>query len=82
MPMLLTNRNHFYPKTAIDSLFYIKNHWDDDPEFQEKCQEMINSIFEKFPGLMPLPNRLLSKQCDDFTNHIAFFVGRRIRSDV
>ena len=74
MPMLLTGRNHNCPTTTIDGLFYIKNHNEDDPEFQEKCQEMINSIFEKFPGLTPLPNRLLAKQGDNITDHIATFV--------
>ena len=71
--MYLHTRNFNCPKTTIDGLFYIKNH-NDDLEFQKKCQEMINSIFEKFPGLMPLPNRSLAEQSDNITDHIATFV--------
>jgi len=74
MPMVLHGRNYNYPQTTIDGLFYIKNHNGDDPLFQEKCQEMINSIFEKFPGLIPLPNRLLAEQGNNITDHITRFV--------
>ena len=74
MPMLLHLRNYGCPKQAIDAIFYIKNHTKDDPDFQRQCQEMINSIFEKFPGLMPLPSRSLAKQSDAVTDHIATFV--------
>ena len=76
--MYIHTRNYIYPQQAVDAIFYIKNHNDDDPEFQEKCQEMINLLFEKFPGLMPLPNRLLAKQGDNITDHIATFVKSSI----
>ena len=78
MPMVLHGRNYCCPKITIDNLFYIKNHNDDDPEFQEKCQEMINLLFEKFPGLMPLPNRLLAEQGNNVTDHIATIVKSSI----
>lgn len=68
--MHLHNRNAGYPKQAVDSLFYIKNHSDKNPDFQKQCQEMINLLFEKFPGLMPLPNRSLSEQGQDITDQI------------
>ena len=74
MPMILHGRNYDCPKTTIANLFYIKNHNGDDPNFQEQCQEMINLLFEKFPGLMPLPNRSLAEQGDNVTDHIATFV--------
>lgn len=67
-------RNSFYPKQVIDGLFYIKNHSKKDPIFQEQCQEMINLLFEKFPGLMPLPNRSLAEQGNDITENITAVV--------
>jgi len=63
-----------YTQRAIDSLFYIKTHSGDDPDFQGECQEMINLLFEKFPGLLPLPDRSLAKQSDDLTEQIASVV--------
>ena len=72
--MHIHKRNFNCPKQAIDCLFYIKNHSVDDPIFQEQCQEMINLLFEKFPGLMPLPNRSLAEQGNDVTDNIAAVV--------
>ena len=74
--MRIHNRNKFYPQQIIDNLFYIKNHSDDDPIFQKQCQEMINLLFEKFPGHMPLPNRSLAEQGNDVT----IYIERAIRS--
>ncbi len=74
MKMTMTNWAH--PKQAIDALFYIKNHSDDEPDFQEKCQEMINLLFERFPGLMPLPNRPLAEQSKDVTDIMSAIVRR------
>jgi len=72
--MRITMRNWIYPKQAIDALFYIKNHSDADPVFQKQCQEMINLLFEKFPGLLPLPNRSLAEQGNDVTDYIALAI--------
>jgi hypothetical protein len=74
--MRVTIRNWIFPKQAIDSLFYIKNHSDDDPGFQEQCQEMINILFEKFPGLIPLPNRSLAEHSDNLAEDIGAVVSR------
>jgi len=74
--MHLHERNGIYPKQAIDALFYIKNHSNDDPAFQEQCQETINLLFEKFPGLLPLPNRSLTEQSDNSTEHIGTVISR------
>lgn len=74
--MRVNQRNQYLPKTAIDALFYIKNHSDDDPVFKGQCQEMINLLYEKFPGLMPLPDRSLTEQSDDVT----IYIERAIRS--
>jgi len=74
--MIINLRNWIHPQQAINALFYIKNHSDDDPAFQEQCQEMINLLFEKFPGLMPLPGRSLAKQSDKLTEHIGAVIGR------
>jgi len=72
--MHIHKRNWVYPAQAIDALFYIKNHSDDDPTFQKHCQETINLLFEKFPGLMPLPDRSLAEQSDNLTEQIASVV--------
>jgi hypothetical protein len=69
--MHIHKRNWTYPQQGIDALFYIKNHSDDDPDFQIQCQEMINLLFEKFPGLMPLPDRSLAEQGDNLTEQIS-----------
>jgi len=74
--MKLNLRNFIHPQQAIDHLFYIKNHSEDDPVFQKQCQEMINILFEKFPGLMPLPDRLLTEQCNDVTEIVTAVLGR------
>ena len=72
--MRITLRNCGCPKQAIESLFYIKNHSNDDTKFQEQCQEMINILFEKFPGLMPLPSRSLTEQGNDVTGYISLAI--------
>jgi hypothetical protein len=72
--MRVNKYNSECPKQAVNSLFYIKNHSDDDPTFQEQCQEMINLLFEKFPGLMPLPSRSLTEQGNDVTDYIAIAI--------
>ena len=69
-------QNWIVPKQAVDALFYIKNHSPDDPTFQAQCQEMINLLFEKFPGLMPLPNRSLAEQSEQLTKHLSAVIRR------
>lgn len=74
--MKVNERNMGIIQNAINSVFYIKNHSDDDPIFQGQLQEIINLLFEKFPGLMPLPDRSLAEQGDDVT----IYIQRAIRS--
>jgi len=74
--MRINTRNMGTPRMVIDGLFYIKNHSDNDPTFQKHCQETINLLFEKFPGLMPLPDRSLAEQGNDVT----IYIERAIRS--
>ena len=69
--MRINGRNWIYIPNAINALFYIKNHSDDDPTLQEKCQNMINLLFEKFPGVMPIPSRSLTEQSSDVVDYIA-----------
>ena len=73
--MRINKYNRDTPGHVIHSLFYIKNHSGDDPVFQKQCQEMINILFEKFPGLMPLPDRLLTEQCNDVTDYITLAIS-------
>ena len=73
--MRVNGRNYIYIPNAINALFYIKNHSDDDPTFQEKCQDMINLLFEKFPGVMPTSSRLLTKQSSDIIDYISKTMG-------
>ena len=69
--MQITPLNRLVIPDVVKGLFYIKTHSEEDLELAEKCQEMMNLLFEKHPGLMPLPNRSLAKQSDNLVADIA-----------
>jgi hypothetical protein len=69
--MQVNGRNWIHIPNAVNPLFYIKNHSDDDPILREKCQDIINLLFEKFPGVMPIPSRSLTEQSSDVVDYIA-----------
>lgn len=74
--MRVTLRNWIYIRDAVYALFYIKNQSDDDPALRGRCQDMIDILFEKFPGVMPVPSRLLTKQNSDVVDQIARVMKR------
>ena len=47
---------------AVNSLFLIKGKSNGDAEIQNQCQETIDMLLEKFPGLFPASSELLAKQ--------------------
>jgi hypothetical protein len=59
---------------AVRSMFFIKNHVD-DITIENKCQEMIDYLFNKFPGAMPCPTSL-SKHDNDIMDKIAIAMKR------
>lgn len=75
--MRITPLNRLVIPDVVKGLFYIKTHSEEDSELAEKCQEMMNLLFEKHPGLMPLPNRSLAKQSDNLVADIAAVMSRQ-----
>jgi hypothetical protein len=60
--MKITMRNWVNIPLAVKSLFNIKAHSKDDPVLQGKCQDMIDLLLERFPGMFPMHSTLISKQ--------------------
>lgn len=67
--MKVTIRNYKVIQDAIHNLFYIKCHTDEE-DLKHKCRDMIDNLFEKFPGVMPVPSRSLAKQSSDVVDQL------------
>jgi len=74
--MQLNGRNWVAVTRAVHELFYIKNKTD-DKELRDKCQNMIDVLFAKFPGLFPMNSESLSKQNSKTIDETSF--GRYVR---
>lgn len=59
--MKITMRTIESIPNAVRSLFFIKCHTEDE-FLKGECQHMIDVLFEKFPGVMPQPSKLLTEQ--------------------
>jgi len=59
---------------ATRALFFIKNHVDDKIT-EDKCQEMIDFLFNNFPGAIPYPTSF-SKYDNDIVDKIAIAMKR------
>lgn len=68
--MRVTMRNYVFIQEAIRSLFYIKCHTDEE-SLKTKCQDMIDTLFERFPGVMPVPSKSLAEQDSDVMHYIS-----------
>lgn len=55
--MKVTMRTIGSIQNAINSLYFILNNAADDESLKEQCQCMIDTLFIKFPGVMPQPQR-------------------------
>jgi hypothetical protein len=60
---------------AVNSLFFIKCHAEDEV-LQRECQHMIDVLFERFPGVMPKPSRLLAEQDSRIVDELAVVMKR------
>lgn len=57
----LNNRNWTKIPCAVNDLFYIKSKTNDEA-LGVACQTLIDILFEKYPGLLPMPSKLLAEQ--------------------
>lgn len=67
--MRVSIRNYKAIQDAVHNLFYIKCHTDEE-DLKHKCQDMIDNLFERFAGVMPVPNRSLAEQSSDVVDNI------------
>ncbi len=58
MKMKVTMRTIGSIRDAINSLHFIVNHTKDEL-LKNQCQNMINILFDKFPGIMPSSNGII-----------------------